>query len=148
MRRPVEIREIRPDDLHDVFVLGRELISRQDGRTLLPSWNETNLSGVLSEDTTRSFVAVRKKSIQGFLIARIDTAATAEILWTGSQGPDAVRVSEDLYRAFFESLPAAISSIRVAVPGSNIELIDFFGKFGFTDSEHVVIMENFFRKKT
>ncbi len=148
MRRPVEIREIRPDDLHDVFVLGRELVSRQDAGTMFPSWNETNLSRVLSEDTTRSFVAARKKAIEGFLIARIDTAATAEILWTGAHGPDAVRVSEDLYSAFIESLPAAISRIRVAVPGSNTELMDFFGKFGFTDSEHVVIMENFFRKNT
>jgi ribosomal protein S18 acetylase RimI-like enzyme len=148
MRRAVEIREIRPDDMRDVFLLGSESFSRQDGTDTVPPWNETNLAGVLSEDSSRSFVAAGKKSIDGFLIARINAPERAEILWTAVRGPEAYRVREDLYRAFRESLPGTVSIIRVAVPGSNSEMIDFFGKFGFTDSEHVVIMENFFRKNT
>lgn len=146
MRRPVEIREIRPADLHDVFVLGREMIPGHDGNNMLLPWNETNLAGVLSEVGSRSFVAARKKAIEGFLVARITNSSNAEIIWTAARGPEAARIRENLYRALINSLPEAISRIMVSVPGSNTELIGFFGKFGFTDSEHVIIMENFFRK--
>lgn len=148
MRRPVEIREIRPADLHDIFVLGREMIPGHDGNNTLLPWNETNLAGMLSEVGSRSFVAARKKAIEGFLVARITSSGNAEIIWTAARGPEAARIRENLYQALINSLPEAISRIMVAVPGSNTELIGFFGKFGFTDSEHVIIMENFFRKNT
>jgi hypothetical protein len=148
MRRFVEIRMIRPDDLRDVFVLGLEFFPGQDGRSPILSWNETNLAAVLAEDISLSLVAARKNSIEGFLIARNDNPGRVEILWIAARGPEAVRVRDDLCQAFIDGLPETISRIRVTVPASNPEMMDFFGKFGFTDSEHVVIMENFFRKNT
>ncbi|HOD13233.1 MAG TPA: hypothetical protein PK307_00490 [Spirochaetota bacterium] len=148
MKRFVEIRKIRPDDLHDVFVLGLEFFPGQDGRSPILSWNETNLAAVLADDLSLSLVAARKNSIEGFLIARIDNPGRAGILWIAARGPEAVRIRNDLCQAFIDGLPETITRIRVAVPESNPEMMDFFGKFGFTDSEHVVIMENFFRKNT
>jgi hypothetical protein len=148
MRRPIEIREVRSDDLHALFLLGSACISSRESMNMLTAWNERNLAGVLAEDISRSFIAVRKKSVEGFLIGRIDSGGRAEIIWTCARGMEAAVTMTELYRAFVGSIPDSVSVIRVALPGSNTEMIDFLGKFGFTDSEQVVIMENFFRKKS
>jgi hypothetical protein len=148
MKRQPEIRRIRHDDLRGVFLLGGELFVPGNGGDLPLAWNEAHLAGVLADDMAHSFVAAGKKSIEGFLIGRISSADTAEIVWTGARGREGARLLADLHQAFIESLPPTVTLIRLELHESSTEMIDFFGKFGFTLSKHVVIMENFFRKKS
>jgi hypothetical protein len=145
MRRPIEIRGIRHEDLRGVFLLGSELFAPGGGDLPL-AWNEIHLAGVLAEDMSHSFVAAGKKSIDGFLVGRVPDADSAEIIWTGARGRETALLFTDLYHAFVSSLPDTITRIQLYLPASSTEMIDFFEKFGFTDSKHVVIMENFFRK--
>jgi len=109
-------------------------------------WSAENLADVLAADMDRSFVAAGKKAVEGFLIGRVAGEATAEILWTCARGREAVRHLENLYQSFVKSLPAAVTRIRACMASSDGEMMDFFGKFGFTLSKHIVIMDNFFRK--
>jgi hypothetical protein len=147
MRRPVEIREIRHDDLRGVFLLGSELLPPECADMPVP-WDAGSLAGVLADGMDHSFVAAKKKTVEGFLVGRLTGAETAEILWTCARGREAAALLENLYHAFTKSLPPAVTRIRVFSPSLSVEMSDFFGKFGFTLSKHVVIMENFFRKNS
>jgi hypothetical protein len=144
MRRPVEIREIRHDDLRGVFLLGSELLSPSCADMPVP-WDAANLAGALADGMDHSLVAAGKK-IEGFLVGRPAGEGSAEILWACARGREAAVLLENLYRAFLKSLPPAVTRIRLFLPPSSVEMIDFWGKFGFTLSKHVVIMDNFFRK--
>lgn len=146
-----EIRGMRIDDLRAVFLLGSRLYG-----TGIPGeaggWNEQNLAGILSECLDTSFVAVNKKEIVGYLIAGTGHAAdrprAARIFWLGAAGTGKAAVSECLLQSFIDILRERdIDRITIKLDGRNSELIDLARKFGFTESKHVLIMENFLSKR-
>jgi ribosomal protein S18 acetylase RimI-like enzyme len=146
MSRGIEIRPMRSEDLREVFLLGRELLAEHASVNAAP-WNENKLAEVLASGLDLSFVAVYKKSVTGFIIGILEEGgpgSTAAITWFCSRRFDHKDVEGDLLRAFLEHLlESNFAGIRTAIPASNPELNAFFRKFGFTESKHLLIMENF-----
>jgi ribosomal protein S18 acetylase RimI-like enzyme len=150
MKQGVEIRQIRIDDLRGVFILGKELFGISHAGAA-NSWNEKNLAEILADNMEISFVAVYKKGIVGFIIGALENggihAGKASIMWlcTGKSGQ--TEVAEDLLYAFQQYLfEKNIKIISAAVTDSNAELIQLYKKFGFTETNHVLIMETFLSK--
>ncbi|MBN1496585.1 MAG: hypothetical protein JXA07_07440 [Spirochaetes bacterium] len=148
MKRRVEIRPMQADDLREVFLLGRECFSTQ-ATAAARVWNERTLADVLASGLDLSFVARYKKKVSGFLIARPDgedDAVMIEWLCAGyiSDGPTA----EELLQVFQQSMSERMCvRIDVVIPRENQELSAIFKKFGFTESNQQLIMENFPQKQ-
>jgi hypothetical protein len=148
MKRGPEIRSMRIDDLRGVFLLGREFLPPH-GHTGATGWKEQNIARVLARGLDVSFVAIYKKKIIGFLIGLPEDAGTdagaVTIQWLCAPGAD---VRADLLHVFRQSVSETkYAGIRAEIPASNPELYEFFRKFDFTESEHLLIMENFPPKK-
>jgi len=148
MKRRVEILPMQADDLRDVFLLGRECFSTQATAAARP-WNEQTLADVLVNGLDLSFVARYKKKLSGFLIARPDgedDAVMIEWLCAGSitGGPTA----EELLQVFQQSMSERMCGrIDIVIPIENRELYAIFKKFGFTESNQLLTMENFPQKQ-
>ena len=150
MKRAIEIRPMRIDDLRGVFLLGREVLPSR-GTTPARDWNEKNVAAVLARGLECSLVAMYKKNVAGFIIALPEEGApdggavTIQWLCAGSIAarsgktccaPSQLSMSEMKY-----------PRIRADIPAESAELYDLFRKFDFTESKHLLIMENFPPKK-
>jgi ribosomal protein S18 acetylase RimI-like enzyme len=149
MKQGVEIRPVRIDDLRGVFILGKELFGTAGPVTT--SWSELNLAEIIADNFEISFVAVYKKIIAGFIIGTIENDGindgTASILWLCVRRFEQYDIAGDLLHAFHQCLiEKNVYTIKTEVATSQAELIEFYRKFGFTETEHVLIMENFLSK--
>ncbi|OHD65022.1 MAG: hypothetical protein A2176_04540 [Spirochaetes bacterium RBG_13_51_14] len=151
MNRAIEFRPVRIEDLRDIFELGAEL-STEHPRIVMAPWNEEALAEILADSMELSLVAIRRKKPVGFLIASAANTGgrdrAAEIKWFGARGPERYGVLADMLRTFKQMLAQRnIETIRIQVSGSNAKLIAFLEKYGFTEMEHFLSMENFLPKK-
>jgi ribosomal protein S18 acetylase RimI-like enzyme len=150
MKRGIEIRPMCIDDLRAVFILGKELPGTT-GPGITASWNEKNLAGIIADNLEISFIAIYKKIIAGFIIGALEndgiSNGTASILWLCVRKFEQYDVAGDLLHAFHQCLiERNVYNIKAAVAASHAELIEFYRKFGFTETKHVLIMENFLSK--
>jgi|RifCSP16_2_1023846.scaffolds.fasta_scaffold214861_1 ribosomal protein S18 acetylase RimI-like enzyme len=150
MKQRVEIRPIRIDDLRGVFILGTDRfgIARADAAV---SWNEKNLAEIIADNPEVSFVAVYKRGIVGFIIGALGNsgihAGIASIMWFCTAKSGQTDVAAELFRAFQQCLfEKNIKKINASAAVSNAELIELYKKFGFTETEQVLIMETFLSK--
>ncbi|MBN2161082.1 MAG: hypothetical protein JW807_16970 [Spirochaetes bacterium] len=151
MGRRVEIRSMTIDDLRAVFLLGSRLYGNEIPESP-GGWSEKNLADILSENLENSFVAVQKKEIVGFLIGGIEFPDSergyARIFWLGTDENCSATAAESLMETFITGLPAAgVARISIELHDPDKELITLTKKFGFTESKHVLIMENFLSKR-
>jgi ribosomal protein S18 acetylase RimI-like enzyme len=149
MKQGVEIRPIRIEDLRDVFILGKELL--ETAGPTATSWSEINLAEIIVDNLEISFVAVYKKTIMGFIIGALGNegidADTAYIKWHCARRLDQSDLTGELLHALQQCLVEKnIKKIKAEATASNVELIEFYRKFGFTEKEHLLIMENFLSK--
>lgn len=146
MKRPLEIRPVREDDLRPLYLLGREFFKNQDP-LFMPAWNESNLADVIARGRDLALVAIAKKKPVGFLIASLeetDGHTEAVIRWLCADESKNPGLYAGLLAAFTDTLSGrTIKKITIALPETNAELIDYFRNNGFTDSKHFIIMENF-----
>jgi hypothetical protein len=147
MKRSIEIRQMRIDDLRQVFLMGRDHYHVHAPGPARP-WNEKNMSDVVADHLDSSFVAWYKKDLMGLLIGAVDSQhATAKIIWMAAREFGGVNILGELYAAFLQSIQNRnIDKIQIEVVKSDNELIDFCNKFGFTESKDTLIMENFLLK--
>lgn len=141
MGPPVTIRGMKEDDLRSVFLLGRELFdaNRND------PWDEASLADLLGNCIEHSLVALLGKRMAGFIITEVGPGNSARIRWMAWRPGDEDAVASPLMVALLELLSSRnLASLRVAVDSNNRQLIDITKKFGFTESKHLLIMENFF----
>jgi hypothetical protein len=141
---------MRTDDLRGVFKLGVELFAKLQHEVMAP-WYEKALAEILADSMELSLVAVRRKKPVGLLITSAPISGRdsgfVEIKWLGARGPERYRVMADLLSSLYQMLAQRnIEAIRIQVPGSDSKLIAFLEKFGFTEKEHSLIMENFLPK--
>jgi hypothetical protein len=150
-RAGIEIRPLEIDDLHGVFILGQDLFSEKNFRSLR-AWDEKVLAEILPDNLEISFIAVRKKSVAGFLIGAVSESgtrgATAKILWLGIQRLEKKDTGHDLIEAFIARCAGKnIADLLFEVPGTDSELIDLCRKSGFTQTGQVLIMERLLPEK-
>ena len=150
-RAGIEIRPLEIDDLHSVFILGQELFSGKNFRSLR-AWDEKVLAEILPDNLEISFIAVRKKSVAGFLIGAVTESGTrgaaAKILWLGVQRLEIKDTGRDLIEAFIARCAEKnIVDLLFEVPGTDSELIDLCRNSGFTQTGQVLIMERFLPEK-
>jgi len=150
MKQKVEIRPVRIDDLRDLFIMGKERLGDAPADSAR-SWNEKNLAEIIADNLEISFVAVYKKTIVGCIIGALDNcgmnAREAAIEWLCVRKSGDNDLAGGLLYAFQQCLREKnINKIRVNVPVSSAELIELYQKFGFTETEHVLTMENFLPK--
>lgn len=146
MKRGIEIRPMRIDDVRNVFLLGRELLPPEPAAADR-AWNESNLSDTLASGLDFSFIAAIKKKIAGFIIAVPDGRETGDdavsIAWLCAP-PDAGGIRESLLNALLGKMTKKSNPrVRAHLSAENSDLYDLLQKFGFTESKHLVIMENF-----
>jgi ribosomal protein S18 acetylase RimI-like enzyme len=150
MKQKVEIRPVRIDDLRDLFIMGKERLGDAHADSA-HSWNEKNLAEIIAGNLEISFVAVYKKTVMGFIIGDLENSGTntreAAVKWLCVRKSGDNDLAGALLHAFQQCLREKnINKIRLAVSASNAELIELYQKFGFTESEHVLTMENFLPK--
>ena len=68
---PVEIREMRLNDLPAVFALGQKLFTAEDLPTLYRSWDDDEVMQLLASDEETCLVAVAEERIAGFALGSI-----------------------------------------------------------------------------
>ena len=144
MRGGVTIRAMSEEDLRNVFLLGRELFSadRED------PWEEDSLAALLGANMEHSLVAIRRKDIAGFAIPEVTPGTAARIRWVAWRPGEETAVALPLLEALIAYLSTRdTASLRITVDPDNSQLIDILRKIGFTESEHLLIMEHFFPKK-
>lgn len=146
MKRGTEIRPMRIDDLRDVFLLGRDVLPSA-GRTADRGWNERDLAELLVRGLDVSLVAICKKRVAGFLIAfpeDAESGGAVTVRWLCASPFHGAGVREDLLNAFRQSMAERnCPLIRAEVSAGDADFYEFFRKFGFTESEHLIMMENF-----
>ena len=146
MKGKVEIRPICVDDLRNLFMTGKERCGYLSGACAI-SWNEKNLAEIIADNPELSVAAFYKKTITGFIIGALENGGTAAVKWLWAEKPADNDIAGRLLHAFQQCLKEKnINKIRVSVTESSSELIELFLKFGFTETEHVLIMENFLPK--
>jgi hypothetical protein len=149
MKRRLEFRPLREEDLRELFLLGRKF-SETRGAPFLPAWDESNLADVIARDRDLCLVADLKKCVVGFLIASLDETGsirTAVIRWLCADESKHADITSGMLNAFKSLLTGLnIEKITVALPETNAELIEYYRKFGFTDSKRFITMENFLPK--
>ena len=148
MKRRGEIRPMKVDDLREVFLLGRECFTTPAPMTAR-AWDERTLADILAGGLEFSLVALHKKKVTGFIIARPDgrdDTVTLEWLYAGTiaGGP----TEEELLQVFHRTISEKkYRRINVVISPENRELYAIFKKFGFTESNQLLILENFPQKK-
>ena len=146
MRRAgIEIRPLELDDLHGVFILGRELFSKKKFRSLR-AWDEKVLAEILPDNLEISFIAVRKKNVAGFLIGAASDRGTAgiraAILWLGVRRLEGKDTVHALVEAFIARCAVKnIADLVFEVPDDDSELIDLCRERGFNETGRILIME-------
>ncbi len=68
---PVEIREMRLDDLPAVFALGQKLFTAEDMPTLYRSWDDDEVMQLFSADQETCLVAVADERVVGFALGSV-----------------------------------------------------------------------------
>jgi ribosomal protein S18 acetylase RimI-like enzyme len=68
---PVEIREMRLDDLPAVFALGQKLFTAEELPTLYRSWDDDEVMQLFSSDQETCLVAVAGERLAGFTLGSI-----------------------------------------------------------------------------
>ena len=149
MKERIQIRPLGPGDLRSVYALGSEAFG-EEPTAGMAAWNESNLADVLVRDPGFSLIAATKKKTAGFLIASPDDGrnpSSVTIWWLcihRSQGPGLLREILDTFTS--RCSESNIGAIRVILPDSHSEIIQFFRNFGFTESKRFITMENFLPK--
>ncbi len=141
----ITIRPLGLEDLHDVFVLGQEVFQEKKVSSFC-AWNEKVLAEVLAGNLEISLIAVRKKSVAGFLIGALEEDGNGErvakIIWLGMRRGEDQAVGRDLIKAFAGRCEEVHGGrILVRIAGSDSEFIDMYQECGFTLSGQVLIME-------
>jgi len=144
-RAGIEIRPLEIDDLHGVFILGRELFSEKNFRSLR-AWDEKVLAEILPDNLEISFIAVRKKSVAGLLIGAVSdtgaSGATATVLWLGVRRLEGKEAVHDLLEAFMARCAEKdIADLIFEIPDTDAELIELCRQRGFAEAGRILIME-------
>ncbi|MFO1476840.1 MAG: N-acetyltransferase [Verrucomicrobiota bacterium] len=147
---PVEIRQMRLDDLPAVFALGQQLFTAEDLPTLYRSWDDDEVMQLFGSDEETCLVAVSGDRLAGFALGSLmekprNAWRYAWLEWLGIS-PDfkrqgvATRLLNHLTSLFIQA-NARIMLVDTFV--ENDEAIAFFRKNDFGhELKHVYLSRN------
>lgn len=148
--KPIEIREMRLEDLPAVYALGESVFTADKWPSLYRTWDEYEPVGLYYSDGEYCFVAEHKKRVAGFalgsLIDKRNSAWTYGYLtWLAvepalKRGGIATRLIETITDAFIQS------GARIMIADTdpdNRAAVKLFHKHGFVHEErHVYLSKN------
>jgi len=148
----IDIREIRIDDLPEVFHLGEQLFTSQKYSNLYRTWDEFEVTGLYQSDMELCLVAWDDdhKSVAGFLLSTTYEKSGSAwkygyISWLGIH-PDYARtgLGKRLFDAIVKVMQErGIRMLIVDTQADNDSAISFFSRLGFAQAtDHVYLSLN------
>lgn len=145
---PVKIRNMRIDDLADVYHLGEKLFSLREYPTLYRTWDEFEVVTFFSNDPDYCLVAEIEDSLAGFVLGTIiDKQNTSMmygyLVWFGVDNEyQASGVGSLLFDYYKELMrEAKVQKMLVDTSADNEKALSFFAGKGFhSPRDHVYLL--------
>lgn len=135
----VNYRKLEIDDLEKIYQLGCETIDHNFMNQL--KWEVDNISTLLAQDMSSSFIAHIKKKIIGFIIGKIDkNSKTCNIYWIGAlEKYEKYDIISNIFKKLKKEMELKkIKSIRIYVEKENVDLIEKISDIGLTEKKQLL----------
>ncbi len=147
---PVEIRQMRLDDLPAVFELGQKLFTAAELPTLYRSWDDDELLQLFNASEDTCFVAIAGERVVGFTLGSIMEKPHSAwrygwLEWLGvAPGYKRMGVATRLLNKLTDVFIARDARIMlVDTDEENVEALAFFRRHGFgQEKRHVYLSRN------
>jgi len=147
---PVTIREMKLEDVPQVFELGQKLFTAEKLPTLYRSWDDHELAQLFSSEAEHCLVAESDGRIVGFALGRVMEKPQSAwkygwLLWLGVHSSCKRRgIARRLLNQLTELFVKKEARIMlVDTDEDNLEALAFFRKYGFgQEIKHVYLSKN------
>jgi ribosomal protein S18 acetylase RimI-like enzyme len=150
----VKIREMKVEDIAEVYLLGQELFSTMDYTALYRTWDAHEVTANFNQDPRLSLVAeAANGKVVGFALGTTYEKETGgwrygHLLWMGvSSRSQRSHVGSQLYREMERRMRGeGVRMIFIDAARSNAGAIKFFKRMGFGRPEAEVWMSKIIRR--